>query len=489
MRIGLITAIILMMSSCIKQPEQPPQPGHHPLEEAHKEKGTSLPPNSGIAPNSEIAPGAPSSPGSPPISVDDYYGDLRNGGGGGGDGPRAHEPTYIHFVPNSYAFWTNPLFATTHLIEGCTGENCECNPGDENCEALPAFANILLDESNFVWCKGGPYAVCYYSGPNDGSTDLSCELTSDGRFANCKCFEVAWGVYFVDINAILNWEIYQKTINVCGQDGSLCSGPFNVNVAPVCEAINKNKFIPEADLISTFSFSCVPTNGLGQTNCSENLYAGCMTAPCQRTAEEGIVECSCPIFSGPYQVGTTLATPEEECTLGEGLVWSAAFTPAGSTIPPTSPCIPDAPGGNGCPLYDDSMMPPGGTDCEAICEAYACMNENNIQPAYTCDATLCTGECNEQDLIKSACEDLAACPAAGLVAIADLEAAVECSCCASQLCGCGPNEPTNNLIFELNQEQRNKSITPQCDINGTLCGAPTQFSSDSSAKINLPRLQ
>jgi hypothetical protein len=27
----------------------------------------------------------------------------------------------IHFVPNSYKFWTNPRFATTHLISGCTG--------------------------------------------------------------------------------------------------------------------------------------------------------------------------------------------------------------------------------------------------------------------------------------------------------------------------------------------------------------------------------
>ena len=30
----------------------------------------------------------------------------------------------------------------------------------------------------------------------------------------------------------------------------------------------------------------------------------------------------------------------------------------------------------------------------------------------------------------------------------------------------------NAAIFELNGEQRKKGISPQCDLNGTLCGAP-----------------
>lgn len=393
---------------------------------------------------------------------------------GGSGTPRRKE--YVHYVPNSYEFWTNPYFATTHLLEGCTGTNCECSPGEANCKPIPAFANILLEHSNFVACKGGPYAVCYYSGPSDGSTDLSCRLSEDGRFANCKCFAVPWGVYFVDINAILNYDIYQQTVAVCGSDGSGCSSTANTNKAPVCEAINKNQFIPGADLISTFSFDCVPTNGLGQTNCEPSLYAGCMTAPCQFTETPGIVECSCPTFNGPYQVGTTLADPEEECTLGNNLVWSAAFSPSVSTIPPTSPCIPDAPGFNGCPLFDpNTMSAPPGTDCQAICHAYACMNDAGIESAFTCDATLCTGECNERPLLEAACEGLADCPAAGLIEIAKLESAVECSCCASQLCGCVPNTVTNNAIFDLNQRQRDLGVIPQCDLNGTLCGVASTF--------------
>jgi hypothetical protein len=414
-----------------------------------------------------IAPGPVSEISPTSIFEPGYIGKLPGSGSGG----QNRISRYVHFVPNSYVLWTSENYATTHLIEGCTGSNCECIPGEENCEALPAFANILLEPSNFIWCKGGPYALCYYSGPDDGSTDLSCTLSKDRRFANCKCFEIPWGTYFVDINAILNYAIYQKTIQVCGADGSGCSGSANINKAPVCEAINKNNFIPGADLISTFSLDCVPTDGLGQTNCTPALYAGCMTSPCQRTASKGIVECSCPTFDGPFQVGTTLPNPEQQCSLGDNLVWSAAFSPSVSTLPPLTPCIPDAPGANGCPLYDPNTMSlPVGIDCQAVCETYACMNDAGIEPAFTCDATLCTGECNERHLLETACEGLAACAGPGLAAVIKLESEVECSCCASQLCGCEPNAETNNAIFELNQKQRELNIVPQCDVNATLCG-------------------
>jgi hypothetical protein len=55
-----------------------------------------------------------------------------------------------------------------------------------------------------VPCRGGPFALCYYSGPSSGSEDLSCKLTPDGKYANCQCFDIPYGVYFIDINAILN---------------------------------------------------------------------------------------------------------------------------------------------------------------------------------------------------------------------------------------------------------------------------------------------
>ncbi len=31
---------------------------------------------------------------------------------------------------------------------------------------------------------------------------------------------------------------------------------------------------------------------------------------------------------------------------------------------------------------------------------------------------------------------------------------------------------TNKAIFSFNRRQRDRAITPQCDVNGTLCGTP-----------------
>jgi len=363
---------------------------------------------------------------------------------------RAAEPPYVHFVPNTFRFWDDPRFATT------------TNP------PKPAYADVVEAPSGFLPCQGGPFALCYYSGPDGppASEDLSCRLTEDGRFANCRCYEIPYGTYFVLNTAILNYAVYLETVEVCGADGSGCSAP---NAAPVCDYINENRFIPGADVISTFSFECVPTDGLGSTSCSiaEPPYAGCMTAPCQRTDDPGFVECSCPLFDGPYQVGQTGVS----CDLGDDLVWSAAYAPNGPTFPTPPSCIPDAPGTNGCPLYDESMEVPPGTDCDAICAAYACAPDGSVEPGYTCDATLCTNQCNDRALVGEACGDLPQCPKEGTTAILALESAVGCSCCASQLCGCAPNAATQQAIAELNAAQRARGITPQCDVNGTLCGA------------------
>lgn len=385
---------------------------------------------------------------------------------------RAPKEEPWHFAPNSHKFWSLPEEATSYLLEGCMGDDCECDAGTQSCVPQPAYADIITSPDNFLWCKGGPFALCYYSGPDTGSTDLSCTLTPDGLYANCKCFEIDYGLYFVDILSILNWDVYEQTVAICGSTGSNCTGAKNINRAPVCEAINENKLIPGAELVSTFSFDCVQTNGLSQTNCAPSLYAGCMTAPCQRTTTPGIVECSCPTYNGPYQVGTALNNPEEECVLGDNLVWSAAFSPTGQSIPPADPCIPDAAGSAGCPLYSNSTTLPEGTDCRAICRAYGCLNQEGVEPAFTCDATLCTRQCNEMTLIADACNGLKECGIEGLALITELEQKASCSCCASQLCGCEPNAKTNDVIYDLNEKQRALSITPQCDVNGTLCGTP-----------------
>ncbi len=380
---------------------------------------------------------------------------------GGGSQPPG--PGIVHFVPNSLAFWSDPANWTTSFG--------------------PAYADITLAASNFLPCRGGPFALCYYSGPSSGPEDLSCTLTADGHYANCQCFDIPYGVYFVDINAILNYGVYQDTIAQCGTDGSLCG---TINSAPVCQAVNQGNLIPGTGRYSTFSFDCVPENGIGQANCSQAPYAGCMTAPCFPTGQPGIVQCSCPVFDGPYQVGQN----DQACTLGDDLVWSAAYAPPATTtatpnlsapkrtagpaaVPSPGACLPDAPGGMGCPLYvpGSTTLPPGsGVDCGRVCDEYSsCLQTGGVQTGFTCDATLCTDECNDRDLVGTACSQLAQCDISEIV---KAETAAQCSCCASQLCGCNPNGNTNTAIAALNQQQRDRGITPQCDINGTLCGSP-----------------
>lgn len=76
-------------------------------------------------------------------------------------------------------------------------------------------------------------------------------------------------------------------------------------------------------------------------------------------------------------------------------------------------------------------------------------------------------------LLTAACGDLD--QQSGLKAILALEAANNCSCCASQVCGCDDpgkdiDAATQTLIGELKAAQEKLGITPQCEINGTLCG-------------------
>lgn len=386
---------------------------------------------------------------------------------GGSTSSNPSSTGFVHFVPNSWNFWSDSSNWTTTYG--------------------PAYADVLLQSSNFVPCRGGPYALCYYSGPSSGPQNLSCTLTPDGRYANCQCYDIPYGVYFVDINAILNDKVYMQTVAQCGTDGSSCQ---TLNSAPVCQSVNQGNLMPGSTIYSTFSFDCVPTNGLGQTDCSSAPYAGCMTAPCSLDSQSaGLVDCSCPVFDGPYQVGQN----EQACTLGGDLVWSAAYAPpsmiaatptplglqqealnaAPDTVPSPGVCLPDAPGGFGCPLYvtgTTTLPVDSGVDCTKVCDEYnTCFQRGRVQAGYTCDATLCTDECTDLDIVKTACAGLAECDISEIV---KAETAAGCSCCASQLCGCNPTSTTNSSIATLNQQQRDAGITPQCDINGTLCGTP-----------------
>jgi len=207
----------------------------------------------------------------------------------------------------------------------------------------PPWADILMQPSNFVECSGAAIALCYYSGPGP-----TTPCVPDGLgIANCTCYEIPAGQsYLVDINAILNRDVYLKTVAVCGPDGSLCK-PTGSRPAPVCKAINDNTLIPGADLISTFSLYLekrakeYPQFSIDPTTCAKSSYAGCMTAPCKRihkrdkTTGLPLVQCGCPTFDGPYQVGTAINT--DQCVLDGNYVWSAAYTPSPSPSPTFQP--------------------------------------------------------------------------------------------------------------------------------------------------------
>lgn len=198
----------------------------------------------------------------------------------------------------------------------------------------PPWADVLTQTENFLECKGASIALCYYSGP--GPT-TPCTLDGLG-LANCTCYEIPAGQrYLVDINAILNRDVYLETVARCGKDGSKCR-PTGSLEAPVCEAINNNTLIPGADLVSTFSLYLEKQIHIDPTTCATPAaYAGCMTAPCKRTGKTDastglpLVQCGCPTFTGPYQVGT--AINQDQCVLGGNNIWSAAYNATPTPTP------------------------------------------------------------------------------------------------------------------------------------------------------------
>jgi len=342
----------------------------------------------------------------------------------------------------------------------------------------PPWADIVVRPENFLLCKGAPIALCYYSGPENSATP--CELVDGQALASCTCYETPPGSpYFVDINAILNLDVYLETVKRCGHNGGDCQ-PRGPHVAPVCDAINKGTLIPGADLISTFSLYLereMPVQDT--TSCEKALYAGCMTAPCKRTgAMDPVtrlprVQCACPTFDGPYEVGQDLQQTGNTCVLPNDGIWSAAYAPGQGNIFPTTPtCFPDSPGDSGCPLLMPNPpvipAPPANVSCKDVCGEYKKSNENGVEIGFTCDATLCTATKDDVDLVEEACSGLGN---TRIGEILKLELEVGFSCAASQICGCEPKKKTNEKMFSLNERQRHRGIAPQCDINGTLCGA------------------
>jgi hypothetical protein len=412
----------------------------------------------------------------------------------------------------------------------------------------PAYADIWSHLQNFLACKppvGRPftYALCLFSGPavgtpvpTNGSTAvnpaLPCKLSADGKSADCTCYALTteeyppYIPYFVDINAILNLDLYLRTVGACGHDGENCSPREPIrdyswwNDAPVCRAANTGRVIPGTDLISVFSTVKSSDYATGaspnSTSCMTGKYAGCMTAPCHHTGKRDsagneLVQCQCPVYDGPFELSQagvpcdanalTPTTEQSKHAMPPPVyIWSAAHNPAlnhGSIDPPATGCLPDAPAGKGCPLYSAETQYPVTKHsplCREVCEAYRhSVGQSSrqswsrgVQIAYTCDAALCTtvgigqttppprDPVRKAGLLQNACGGLS--ELSGLRSILALEQIDQVSCGASQVCGC--DEPgadisaaTQAEIAGLNKSQEAIGIVPQCELNGTLCGA------------------
>ena len=227
----------------------------------------------------------------------------------------------------------------------------------------PAKADVVIGDPlkspNMLYCNGGRYALCFFSGPpyatgkkGANNKPLPCELNGD--VANCTCQVYTSGPYFVDINGILNRGAYYETVQTCGHDGSKCANIDNCGrdgtklgcgkrtVPPVCKYVQhqnpkdpKVSLMPKADLVSTFSFAMEGSYQLGKSACPAGLYAGCMTAPCffkegaKRPPSDGDpVQCQCPTYNGVFQVGqfrekNDCSIPSDNVTR---YVWSASNT-------------------------------------------------------------------------------------------------------------------------------------------------------------------
>jgi hypothetical protein len=184
----------------------------------------------------------------------------------------------------------------------------------------PAFRDTIEAPSQMLACST-QFALCFHS----GAEPYPCTLSADGQSANCLC-TVATSTNYTLLTAILNYQVYNATLQQCGSDGSGCP---NVGQAPVCSYLQGGTLIPGADVLSTYDpqsrqelVNFFGTGNPAYTECTKAPYAGCMTAPCLLNSD-GTANCKCPVFYGNFQ----LVGKNAQCSLGGGLVPSASYIP------------------------------------------------------------------------------------------------------------------------------------------------------------------
>lgn len=205
------------------------------------------------------------------------------------------------FVPDSRSFWEASI-------------NWTSNFG-------PAFRDTVLTPTQFLGCST-QFALCFHS----GAEPYPCTLSADGQSANCLC-TVATEVNYTLIDAILNYDVYTATVQRCNADGSGCP---NTGDAPVCSYLQSQTLMPGGNVFSTYDtesrqeiLKALAMKNAGVTQCKDEPYAGCMTAPCLLNSD-GTANCKCPVFYGDFE----LTGRHAQCTLGHNLVPSASYIPS-----------------------------------------------------------------------------------------------------------------------------------------------------------------
>ena len=216
-----------------------------------------------------------------------------------GTRPMSYQPQY---VPNSKSFWDDSRHWTT-------------NYG-------PAYRDTIEKPSQLLACDT-QFALCFHSGPEP----YPCKLSPDGNSAYCQC-TVATETNYTLLTAILNYYVYQQTLQTCSPDGSNCPSTGD---APVCQYLNNGALIPGANVISTFDpasqaelLEVIEEGPSAVTQCAKGPYAACMTAPCTLNPGGTTATCKCPVFYGKFQ----LVGSGAQCSLGGNLVNSASYNPA-----------------------------------------------------------------------------------------------------------------------------------------------------------------
>ena len=210
-------------------------------------------------------------------------------------------PNSPQFIPNDQSFWDDSKNWTTNFG--------------------PAYRDTIESATELLPCTA-QFALCFHS----GAAPYPCKLSADGKSADCKC-TVANSTNYVLETAILNYDVYVKTVKACGTDGTNCQSP---DQAPVCGKLKNGRLIPGANVISTFDpdsqdqiVAAIEEGVSAVTQCPKQPYAACMTAPCTLNPDGSTAQCKCPVFTGKFQ----LIGPGAQCSLGGRLVPSASYNP------------------------------------------------------------------------------------------------------------------------------------------------------------------